>query len=131
MNNKKLQSYLSMSIVIGFFINFILTLIINTQSKELYNYLVTGLCSIIPYIIFVIVINITLFKYGKIKKRIVYLIIYLVASFITGFLIEWLIIDKLFNKDINNIVRMVNSLYQSIIGIIVASNYSYDYYKKI
>ena len=133
MSNKKLQSYLSMSVVIGFFINFIFTLIINTQSKEIYNYLITGICCSIPYIIFVISVSIRLYNYGKleIKKTIICFIIYLIIIFTVGYLIEWLLIDKLFNKDINNIMRMVNALYQSTIGILVSIWFSYDYFKKI
>ena len=133
MNKKKLQSYLSMSVIIGFFINFIFTLIIDTQSKELYNYLITGICSCVPLIIFVISVNIYLYNYRKlnIKRSIIFFLIYLIISFLTGFLIEYLIVDKFFNKDINNIVRMANALYQSTIGILVSIWFSYDYFKKI
>ena len=42
-----------------------------------------------------------------------------------------LIVDKLFNKDINNIVRIVNALYQSTLGVMVATNFNYDYYNFI
>ena len=133
MSDKKLQNYLTMSSIIGFFISFILLLIINTQTKEIYNYLTVGMSSCIPLLVFSITTNIVLYNYGKIniKKSIIYLIIYLIISFLLGFLIEWFLIDKLLKKDINNIVRMVNALYQSTIGILVSIWTSYDYFKKI
>lgn len=133
MNKKKLQSYLSMSVIIGFFIDFIFTLIINTQNKEIYNYLITGVCSCIPLIVFVITVNVYLYNFRKIniKKNIIFFVIYLFISFFVGVLIEYLLVDKLFNKNINNIVRMANALYQSFIGVIVSIWFSYDYYKKI
>ena len=133
MNKKKLQSFLSMSVIIGFTINFILTLILGSQGKEIYNYLITGICSCIPLIVFAIILNIELYKYNKmdIKESIIFIILFLVISFAVGFLIEMLVIDKLLNKDINNIIRMVNALYQSVIGIIIGINFSYDYYAKI
>ena len=133
MKDKSIQSYLTMSTIIGFFIDFILLLILNTQNKELYNYITVGICSVIPLIVFAIIINIKLYNYGKlnIKKSIIFLIIYSVISFIIGFLIEWFIIDKLLGKDIINIVRMVNALYQSTIGILISIWFSYDYIKEI
>ena len=133
MNKKRLQSFLSMSVIIGFTINFILTLILGSQNKEIYNYLITGICSIIPLIVFSIILNIELYKYNKIdiKESIIYLFIFLLISFALGFLIEMLVINKLLNKDINNIIRLVNALYQSVIGVIIGINFSYDYYAKI
>lgn len=133
MKDKSIQGYLTMSTIIGFFIDFILLLIINTQNKELYNYISVGICSIIPLIVFAIIINIHLYNYGKlnIKKSVIFLIVYSIISFIIGFLIEWFIIDKLLGKDIINIVRMVNALYQSTIGILISIWFSYDYIKEI
>lgn len=133
MKDKSIQGYLTMSTIIGFFIDFILLLIINTQNKELYNYISVGICSIIPLIVFAIIINIHLYNYGKlnIKKSVIFLIVYSIISFIIGFLIEWFIIDKLLGKDIINIVRMVNALYQSSIGILISIWFSYDYIKEI
>ena len=131
MSNKKLQSYLSMSVVIGFLVDLILILIINTQNKEIYNYLTVGICSIIPYITFVISINIKLYNKIDLKKSILLGIIYLIISFVAGFLIEFLIIDKLLNKDIVNIIRIVNAFYQAGIGTLVSVNFSYDYFRKM
>ena len=70
MSNKRLKSFLSMSIVFGFIINFFFVLIIGTRDKEIYNYLISGICAIIPFIIFVITINIELKKYN-IKRNII------------------------------------------------------------
>ena len=133
MSDKSLQSYLTVSTIIGFFIDFILLLILNTQNKELYNCFTVGICSFIPLLVFSMFINYKLYSFGKlnIKKSIIILFIYLFISFISGFLIEYLLIDKLLKKDIVNIVRMVNALYQSSIGILVSIWFSYDYYKKI
>ena len=78
MKDKSIQGYLTMSTIIGFFIDFILLLIINTQNKELYNYISVGICSIIPLIVFAIIINIHLYNYGKlnIKKSVIFLFVY-------------------------------------------------------
>ena len=133
MSNKRLKSFLSMSIIFGFIIDFFFTLILGTREKEIYNYLVSGICAVIPCIIFILFINIELKKYGRlnIKKNIIFGIIFLIISFIVSFFIEMLIVDMLFKKDINNIVRIVNALYQSTLGVIVSTNFNYDYFNFI
>ena len=122
MNKKRLKSYLNMSVFLGGVINFFLILIIGVFSKEIYNYIMTGICSVIPVLIFSVPVIIELNNYGRIrlKKAILFLIIFVIISFGFGTLIE-VLINKVFNVDICKIGRMENTLYNTLIGVIIGN----------
>ena len=126
MNKKLFNSYISTSALVGMFINFFLTLIVGTLDKEIYIYIIVGISSLIPALIFSLLIYIKLYKYKKetLNKTIILIIISTLISFIIGFLFEMLIIDKLLKKDICNIIRIVNTLYISTLGVIIGINVS-------
>ncbi len=130
MNNDRLRGYISSGIIIGSIINILLTLIIGVKDKEIYNYFISGICCLIPTIIICIMISLDLYKKRKIdmKKLIIISIIFSIISFVIGFFIEMLIINKLLNKHICEVSRIIGCLYQTSIGLFVSADTSYNMY---
>ena len=132
MNKKRLNSYLTTGVIIGAFIDFFFVLIAGVFSKELYNYIVVGICSVIPVLSFTIPVIIELNRYGRInmKKAIIFLIIFIIIAFGLGFGIE-VLINKVFNIEICKIGRMETALYETFIGSLLATILNNIYYKII
>ena len=126
MNNKELSNYISMSVVISFLINFILTLIVGVKVEKIPNFIIMGTCALLATLIMCISISIQLYKHNKIriKKIFIICIIYPIISFIIGFFIEF-IISELFKVKIWNIPRIIASIYESLIAIVVSSIIGY------
>lgn len=125
MNKNRLKGYLITGVIFGGFIDFLITIIIGVLDKEIYNYIITGICSLIPVIVFSIFVIIELYKYNRIsiKRAVISTIICLILSFLIGMLIE-IIIDKLFKVEICKVIRIINTLYQTLIGVVVGTNIS-------
>ena len=132
MNKKRLKGYLTASVFLGGVIDFFAVLIAGVFDRNLYNYIVTGICAVIPFIIFSIFVIVDLYKYGRInlKKAIILMIIFIIICFLGGSGIEFLIC-RVFGVDITNVNRMVNTLYKTLIGVIVATNINNIYYSLI
>lgn len=132
MNKKRLKSYLISGVIFGAILDFFIALICGVYNKEIYNYIITGICSVIPFIIFSIFILVELYRYGRInlKKSIIYMIIFMIITFGIGMGIDF-IIYKVFDIDINNMNRMVNTLYKTFVGVLVATNINNIYYSMI
>lgn len=127
MSDKRFKSYLTTGVFISTIVNFFLTLIIGVKDKEIYNYIILGTCALSTTFITIIMINIELYKNDKIsiKKFIISSLVLSLISFAIGFLIEMLIINKLFKVDICNIDKTINTLYQTILGVIIGNNICY------
>lgn len=125
MNKNRLKGYLITGVIFGGFIDFFITIIIGVLDKEIYNYIIAGICSLIPVIVFSIFVIIELYKYNRIsiKRAVISTIICLILSFLIGMLIE-IIIDKLFKVEICKVIRIINTLYQTLIGVVVGTNIS-------
>ena len=130
MNKNRLKGYLITGVIFGGFIDFLITIIIGVLDKEIYNYIITGICSLIPVIVFSIFVIIELYKYNRIsiKRAVISTIICLILSFLIGMLIE-IIIDKLFKVEICKVIRIINTLYQTLIGLVVGTNINHLNYQ--
>ena len=120
MNKKRLKSYQSTGVTIGFIIDFILILIIGVNSNKINNYIYLGICSLVPTLLTMLMINIELYKYNRITKNrfIISIIISITISFIIGFLIELFIINVL-NIKVWNIERLLLACLKSLIGVTI------------
>ena len=132
MNKKRLKSHLTSAVFLGAVFNFIGVLIAGVFNRNLYNYIVTGVCAVIPFIIFSIFVIVELYRYGRVnlKKAIILMIVFIILSFLIGSGIEFLIC-RVFGVDITNVNRMVNALYKTLIGVVVATNMNNIYYSVI
>ena len=132
MNKKRLKSYLTSSVFFGAVLDFFTVLIVGVYDRYLYNYIVTGICAVIPFIIFSIFIMVELYRYGRIslKKAIILMIVFMIISFLIGSGIEYLIVI-IFDVDITNVNRMVNTLYKTFIGVVVSTNINNIYYSLV
>ena len=129
MNKKRLKSYLTSAVFFGGILDFFVVLIAGVFERNLYNYIMTGVCSVIPFIIFSIFVVVELHNYGRInlKKSIILMILFIIISFLIGSGIEFFI-RRVFEIDMTGLNRMVNTLYKTLIGTIVSTNINNIYY---
>ena len=120
MNKKRVKSYLSTGVIVGFLIDFLVILIIGVSEKKLDNYIYNGLCATFPTLVTLLFINIELFKFKRInlKKFIISILISIIVSFILGMLIELFIIEVI-NVKVWDIHRLLSSIYKSLIGVFI------------